>query len=676
MILKVADRGISMETFERTALIFCIFACLYGGVGFAQQGKQQGLPTGEKVEGPPIRLVAPMGNTEVIGKKPDINVDFTGQFENLLVMLDGTDVTQLIRKTGNGFTYRPVMDLAPGAHTLKIIARDKEGNEIQEEYSFQVKHYKAFDEASSSNQLSVISETYLGESGYADTTPYRKVEGNIKSDNKMKKGAWEATLNTNVRYLEQSEPPLAPQKRGFDVANWTFTGAYNKETARAKVSLGDVSVNESPYTVWGLSRKGTVFEAEYDRYQARAFMLRSEQSFGLDGGIGTDGSMDDHIFGTSFGVKLFNKKTELRATYINGGDASTNTPVSSTTTPADTYGTSTATGSKRGEVFSFLMTTSLVQDKLKIEAEAAFSNYNPDTSINGVGSRKDGAYRVKAEGTEGIYNYSASYEYIGRDFGTVGNQGAERDKQRLIYANGLRFDTQSITLTLLRANDNVRNDSLFGRNINYNGNLAYSYTGIRDVPISFNYVKDRQRNDNDPNIRINKDTDTLSGSINYTIGKWAFGFMPAFSYMNDKALSNVDTQTVTYTFTPAYNGETFSASSSLSLNRTFTRLPHLWTDTYTAGLNLRKDFLEKRLVFDSANTYTKSKTDDRSSDMRTLNLTGTLSYNLKDYFGKALEPAIALRSSYMKITDKINSGNDKEEIRSFLVLTLAAPFLF
>ena len=41
-----------------------------------------------------------------------------------------------------------------------------------------------------------------------------------------------------------------------------------------------------------------------------------------------------------------------------------------------------------------------------------------------------------------------------------------------------------------------------------------------------------------------------------------------------------------------------------------------------------------------------------------------------------LIPAISLKSSYLKITDNVNSDNDKEEIRCFLVLTLAAPFIF
>jgi len=133
---------------------------------------------------------------------------------------------------------------------------------------------------------------------------------------------------------------------------------------------------------------------------------------------------------------------------------------------------------------------------------------------------------------------------------------------------------------------------------------------------------------------------------------------------------------MTYTFTPAFNGESFSVSSSLSFNRTFTRVPHAWTDTYTVGFNLRKDFFDKKLVFESANTYTKTKTDNRLTDTNTLNLTGTLSYNLKEYFKNALEPTVGLRGSYLKIIDEVNTANEKKEIRCFLVFTLAAPFAF
>jgi uracil phosphoribosyltransferase len=49
---------------------------------------------------------------------------------------------------------------------------------------------------------------------------------------------------------------------------------------------------------------------------------------------------------------------------------------------------------------------------------------------------------------------------------------------------------------------------------------------------------------------------------------------------------------------------------------------------------------------------------------------------MKDYFKGGLDPSVALKSSYIKIVDNVNSDNEKEEIRIFLVVTVAAPFIF
>ena len=69
-------------------------------------------------------------------EKPDIKVEFTGQFEGLLVMLDNTEVTQIVKKTENGFTYKPITNLAAGAHILKVTSKDREGKTIQKEFGF------------------------------------------------------------------------------------------------------------------------------------------------------------------------------------------------------------------------------------------------------------------------------------------------------------------------------------------------------------------------------------------------------------------------------------------------------------------------------------------------------------------------------------------------------------
>ena len=119
-----------------TTKIICMFGFLFcllcGGIASAQQPQstgmqgQQILPA-QQAGTPLVRLISPGENTETIGEKPDIKVEFTGQPEGLLVMLDNIDVTQLVKKTENGFTYKPITNLAAGAHILKVTAKDREG---------------------------------------------------------------------------------------------------------------------------------------------------------------------------------------------------------------------------------------------------------------------------------------------------------------------------------------------------------------------------------------------------------------------------------------------------------------------------------------------------------------------------------------------------------------------
>ena len=75
-----------------------------------------------------IRAVTPAENAVVIGKKPDIKIEFIEPVapNSLVVILDGADITQLLTVTDKGFEFTPVMVLPAGSHTLSISAKDKE----------------------------------------------------------------------------------------------------------------------------------------------------------------------------------------------------------------------------------------------------------------------------------------------------------------------------------------------------------------------------------------------------------------------------------------------------------------------------------------------------------------------------------------------------------------------
>jgi hypothetical protein len=614
-----------------------------------------------------IRAVTPSENAVVIGKKPDIKIEFLEPItpNSLVVILDGADITQLLLITDKGFEFTPVMVLPAGSHNLRIAATDKEGRQIQKNISFSTRHTITFEEAYSNNEASAIYDAILSEPDKFPNIPDSKVEGNLASNSKIKDKEWEFTFNTNVRYLDQNLPVMAPMQKGFEVANWVFNSSYTKDNMRLKASIGDVQVNETQYTAYGLARKGGVFSFQYDTVQLSTFSVQSQQFYGLKG-IGIEGSLDDHIIGASGGVALFDRKMEFKAVYVTGGDLG-----------GSSYGISTSAGAARGDVFGFLLTSDFFGNKLKTEFETDFSRYDPDTSDE-FRSKSDNAYKLKLSGNLDAYNYEALYEYIGRDYAVVGNQMIQRDKQGLSLRGGANLGVHNVNIMFTRYNDNVKGDDLFPRIVNYQGNLDYSFNGIPNLPMGFNYQKSVQDSTREPAgaYKLSMHTDTVSGRINHVIDKLNLGFQTSYSMMNDKTSSNNDTTTLTCSFTPSYTLQDISVSSGFSFNQSQYHRTDLMTDTYTINLDVRTKFFKERGSFDIGSTYNIVKTNDGSVDNRNLNSNFRLAYNIKGLLKGFVNPTIALRGTYLKITDENYSRSNKDEFILFLVLATSVPFSF
>lgn len=632
--------------------------------------ENQPLTVAQDIQKEWVKAITPVENAEVISKKPEVKVEFLEPIisQTLVVLLDGIDVTQLLTVTEKGFEYKPVMVLSAGAHNLSVSATDKEGKQLQKTISFTTRHSKTFEEAYTDNEASVTYEAVLSKPDTATSLPYSKGEGNLRSDTKGKNKNWEFTFNTNLRFLEQNAPVFSPQKKGLDVANWIFAGGYSKDKLKLKASIGDVQVNETQYTVSNLARKGGVFNFEYDIYQFNIFSVKSEQVFGIrdvEDVIGIGGTTEHHILGVSGGVKLFDRKVEFKTIYVTGGE------------PGSSFGIYTTSGAKKGDALGFLLTSDFFESKVKTEFEADFSKFDPDTSDE-FGSKDDKAYRLKVGGFLGTYTYEAMYEYIGRDYAVIGNQGLQKDKQGIGIINGLNLGVHTFNLTLSRYNDNVRGDDLFPKIVNYQGNLNYSFSKIPNLPIGINYQKSVQESTKEPSGSnpLDMHTDTISGNVNYTIDKINLGLQTAYSLLNDRTETNNDTRTVTYTLTSSYTLPNISVSPSFSLNQSKVYLTDVRTDTYTINLDLRTKFLREKASFDVGGTYNIIKADNSSINTRNLNTNFRFAYNIKNLLKGYVNPTVALRGTYMKITDKVNRSSDRDEFTLFLVLATTIPFSF
>jgi hypothetical protein len=643
------------------SMLAIIFSLVCLGTAY---GQEQG---GEGAK-PWMDVVQPGENAEIISKKPRIKVNFKESVDpkTVLVLLDTTDVTQLASFTEKGFEFQPLLVLPSGEHTLTVSATDKEGRKLQHQVKFKTRHTALFEEASTKNDAFISYESAVHKPG-EDPNANSKFDGNLKSDTLVKNKEWQVTFNTNIRYQDQNTDLQDPLNKGLDVANYLLTGTYQKDKSMIKASLGDVQITETPLTISGLSRRGGLLNLHYDIFQLDAFSVRSDQLIGLRGSsvTGVDTTTDSHIVGLAGGAKLFDKQVELKTVYSSGEDLGTSAGISNVSPVS------------KGDVWGFFLTSDFFQKKAVTEMEAGFSRFSPDIN-DSVPTTSDRAYRVRMGGAIDKYTYAAQYQYTGRDYQVVGNPFLQRDREEVNLTGSGRFGFHNLSTVLLRRNDNVRDSEVFPILIDYQGNLAYAYTRFPTLPMNLTYMKDIQYNTKRPTgtAPIKLYTDTVTGAVNHTRDKWNFGFQTSLSLKDDKTPDNGDTTTITYSLTSAYAGQKITVAPAFSLNQSKVHQTGVRTDTYITNLDVRTKWLRDLVTFDFGGTYSIIQTTDDSAENWNLNGHARLGYSLREFFKGSMDPVVALKGVYNKITDRVDRGVNKDEYTIFLVLSLAMPFSF
>ena len=649
-----------------------------------------------------IVITSPVENSVVIGKRPEIKGVFRCPLTSgsYVVMLDGVDITQLMDVTGEGFSYRPDTLVATGSHALSVSYTGADNLPHQFAVNFSIRHSEKIGEIYSKNDISLVYEgALIMEDSAADaatpvdtsgqnvapsttaTLPRSKIEGNLASETRMKEGPWSAAFTTNVRYFDQDIPVTDPLKKGFTVANWLFTGNYEQDRIKMKLSAGDVTINETPYTIAGFSRKGTMFNGEAGPAYFNVFGASSAQTYGVDGGIGIGDVSEDHVFGVSGGVKLFENKVDFRTIYVTGTDPSAAVIPVSTTPPApaqpNVYGNSTTAGIKQGDVVGFLLTTDIFQNRLKTEMEADFARFDPDISDE-FEKKSSSAYRAKIGGAINWFTYEALYEYIGKFYSVIGNPSLTKDRQGFSLQSGVNLADQNISVMASRYSDNVESDPLFPQIISTQGNVSYQFNKIPYIPLGFTYQKIIQESSNEPpgSLPISTYTDTYSARVGFTKGSFTVNFSPSYSIIDDKTPADADMTNIVYALTAAYALPNFSIAPAITWNRTRNHATNVWTDTLVYNLDFRSRFFHDRASFDAGGTYTTTKADNDSADSGTWNARAALSYRLNDHLKTFVKPTVGLRFSYLKTDDKINAAMNKDEFSLFVVLEAAIPVIF
>jgi len=613
---------------------------------------------------PGVELISPAPGAEVVAKRPEIvcRVDAFDTLEGVIVMFDGSDVTGVINATAKGFSFTPVEMLHPGIHSLTIIMTGPDGEPVQAEFSFSSRHSGPFEQACTSNNLSLDWEKTLDKPDEATFQNSYRMEANLAHESVIQEQSWDMRFTTNVRYLTQNLAVSDPLEKGINLANYLLSGSYRGETFQANTEIGDVSVLETQNTV-NLSRRGGTFSLDYKDLKLKTFTVKSDEIFGFKDGLGIGGGSDDHIMGVSGEIGLFSDRLKLKTIYAGGGER------------GDAYSMYSAGGDKRGNVLGFLVSSNFFDNKLNTEAEIDFSHYDADNSDE-FSYEDDSAWKLAVGGSWNAYSYNILYESFGEDYQVIGNPYIQTDQEGVQANFGASFPIHSVNVSLSRYNDNVDNDDLYAETVSSQGQIQYMFTKFEKLPIGLMYQYSEIESHDEPEYTfpLEKETEGISATVNYILGQWNFAFQAGFSNQDDKTPDNIDTDTVNYSLSSSYAAEHFSFSPSVSFNQSNYKPTGTRTESYVTSLDVRGDFWDQRITYECAGTFCRTEASDHNTKQDNYNLNFRVAYTLPEIW-EISNPSAGFMGYYNNTEDYVYHTRTREFTLLF-VFSASMPFIF
>ena len=599
-------------------------------------------------EVPAVALLAPAPGSEVIAKRPEIRIGLAAvpPWEAMLVLLDNADITALLEPQGDGYSYNPVQILGAGPHQLSVTLLLADGRQLEQSFAFSSRHSETLQEAYSINQLSAEFE---GAAVPADAPlpPDTQFEANLQHDSRIGQPGWQYSLTTNARYFDQSEPALAPQSKGLDLANMTLSARYQQRELGLSADVGDVQVDHSPYTLSGLARRGGVVGAHYGNGQIQAFNLRSAQEYGFSHGLGIGGDSDSHISGASAGLRLLDDRLSLNALYASGGEQ------------GSSFGIGALPEQRRGSVAGLSMDAKLWPELLQAELDLGWSDYDPDTSDQ-FDSERDHSTLAGLSGGYGRYRYQARYERLGRDYRVIGNDGVLPDREGGLLRVDADFEGHGVYAAYSRYRDNLEDDPLFARLVSASAEVDYRFNRNPNLPLGLNYRRDTLHSRDEPvnTAPIKVATNTITGNLSYQSGAWGYGLQGYFSRRNDREQDSGDTNTTGISLFPSYRTQLLAIAPSFGYNRLYLPDSELHLDNFTLNLDVRGQTPGQRFDYALAATYLNQQNSEELPESESVQGNFLVSYRLLPQRPKGFDPAVGVLGRFQRDLRGVGAGDD------------------
>lgn len=551
-----------------------------------------------------IRLDAPAPGRETISKKPKIRIALTVPVEpgSVHILLDGIDITRVIERTGNTLSYVPETVLPGGDHVLQVSARTSDGLDLYREFRFATRHSASFTQLASGLRVGLEAEGVAAHRDTPEPDPSYRMQGDIDYRLDAIRNRWEASIDTNLWYLNQKLDVFPPQHEGLDLASYRLHAATYSNRYAIAADAGDLQIEGTNRVLGILARRGASLQFNTRHASLSGFAVNSQQVFGFRGGTGIGTDPHANIYGLTTGIAFFDNRLRLRALHARGGE------------PGSSFGWFTAFGPTRGNVTGYVLTARPVPT-IEIEAEYDTSEFDSNV-LDDFAAQDDEAYALRVSGQKNAFNFQLAYEHLGPNYAVVASP-VPRDQNNFTAAAGFNSARHAISARVAQQHDNIDDDPLRPRFGNREWALEYAFLAGERWMLGAGVRDSRVETSHEPDGFFPQETQTrgVTGRAQFAHQRWRIAAEIGLSDQDDGFFDTNDSRVLTRSFSPAYYSEHISITPFFSVNTTKFEGTGVEMEQRNLSLMLNGQLFEQRFGYGLAFAHYDQQTSDRALDM-------------------------------------------------------------
>ena len=618
--------------------------------------------------------------------------------KTLTFEFDDIDITSVIKRSGNTFSYTPTQPLQKGQHVLRVVENAADGSILERgAWTIDVRKSKKLRESATVIDATLtitrrISEDIENNDPLA--TPVEQPDktqgtGSFSLTSNIANKDWRLKSRIELVYTSQKE--LTVRQKSLDLASYLFThsvGHFETNVGHHTVTAPDSMILHS-ITRRGISARYYTPETGFN---AGVFSVRGAEIVGFTGGLGVSNS-DNRISGATITARpLKNNRNalEISSTAISGRG------------PQVGAGEGGDPTQVQGSAVNVVADGNMLKKRLRIRGEAAATRFDADGSANALKKESDNAYSLllqfspwtekQVKGKPMGLQFGVENKKIGTFFRSITNIDAVSDRNLIrgfLNFNWSGFDLQA---SLGRERDNVNNLAIIGQsettqqiiNISYapeqkykeDGTAITKWYGQPNYSLAY-FRSDQEVIDASATLAKGKllSTRNLEGTAAFIYNTWDWSLTLRKGREEDLSGNNPDSRSEGADLAANFRiGEKLTISPGLQFNTSRDTRTNIDTDTTDSSLNITYNATSK---LNTSFTYTLNHVEAPGDgifaapvDTETKYYSFLVNYKVVEPKGNKPGLSVSLTGSRNEIENNADPAQSTETTQVILSLTV------